>query len=168
VGAELIISPQKVESYYQQHKDDFKMEDRIKLRTIVINKSKNDPEASRRMGNEVIAKIKDGVPFAEMASIYSSGSQRAQGGDWNWVERSVLRKDVVDAAFALNTNQVSSLVETPDDFWIMLVEDKQPAHVRDLKEVRDDVEKVLVTQEKNRLQRKWIDRLRKKAFIRYF
>ena len=50
----------------------------------------------------------------------------------------------------------------------MLVEDKRAAHVRPLEEVRDEIEKELTVQERARLQKAWVDRLREKAFVRYF
>ena len=50
----------------------------------------------------------------------------------------------------------------------MLVEDKHPAHVRSLREIRSDIEKTLRTQEQARLQKQWIDDLKKKNFVRYF
>ena len=61
-----------------------------------------------------------------MASVYSEGSQKSQGGDWGWVERSVLRKDLADAAFALKPGQVSDVIDTPESVYLMLVEDKRP------------------------------------------
>jgi peptidyl-prolyl cis-trans isomerase SurA len=54
------------------------------------------------------------------------------------------------------------------EFYLMLVEDKRPAHVRPLEQVRDEIEKELTVQEHARLQKAWIDRLRSKAFVRYF
>jgi hypothetical protein len=56
----------------------------------------------------------------------------------------------------------------PQEFYLMLVEDKRPAHVRPLEEVRDEIEKELIVQERARLQKKWVERLRAKAFVRYF
>jgi hypothetical protein len=50
----------------------------------------------------------------------------------------------------------------------MLVEQTRPAHAQPLGEVRDDIEKTLRTQEQARLEKQWIDGLKKKTFIRYF
>ena len=50
----------------------------------------------------------------------------------------------------------------------MLVEQTRPAHVRPLSDIRDDIEKTLRTQEQARVQKQWIDSLKKKTFIRYF
>ena len=50
----------------------------------------------------------------------------------------------------------------------MRVEAKYPAHVRPLNEVRDDIENTLRTQEQARIEKQWIESLKKKTFIRYF
>ena len=39
---------------------------------------------------------------------------------------------------------------------------------RPLAEVRDDIEKDLLIQEQARIQKKWIDRLKSKTFLRYY
>ena len=56
----------------------------------------------------------------------------------------------------------------PTEFYLMLVEDKRSAHVRPIEEVREEIEKDLIVQERARLQKAWVDRLRAKAFVRYF
>ena len=81
---------------------------------IVLNKTSADDTNTLELAREILAKIKDGATFAEMASVYSQGSQQHQGGDWGWVERSVLRKELADVAFALKPGQVSDVIDTPD------------------------------------------------------
>jgi parvulin-like peptidyl-prolyl isomerase len=56
----------------------------------------------------------------------------------------------------------------PNEFYLMSVEGKRPAHVRPLDEVREEIEKELAVQERARLQKAWVERLRAKAFVRYF
>lgn len=168
VSQEIVISPYKIENYYLAHQDNFKIEDEIKLRMIVLNKSSADDPGPHRMAAEIVAQIKQGASFAQMASVYSEGSQRAQGGDWGWVERSVLRKELANTAFSLQPGQMSDIVETPQACYLMVVEQKRPAHVKPLSEVRDDIEATLRTQEQARLEKQWIASLKKKSFIRQF
>jgi peptidyl-prolyl cis-trans isomerase D len=120
------------------------------------------------LAREIAAKLKEGATFAEMASIYSQGSQQHQGGDWGWVERPVLRKELADVAFTLAPGQTSDAIDTADAIYLMQVEDKKPAHAKPLTDVRSDIEKTLRTQEQARLQKQWIEGLKKKTFIRYF
>ncbi len=168
VSREIVISPYKVETYYLAHQDDFKVEDEIKLRMIVLNKTSDDDTNTPALAREVLSQIREGASFQQMASVYSQGSQRKQGGDWDWVGRSVLRKELADVAFTLKPGQVSDVIDTPGACYLMLVEQTRPAHVRPLSEVRDDIEKNLRTQEQARVQKQWIDSLKKKTFIRYF
>ena len=164
VSQEIVISPFKVENYYQTHQDDFKVEDEIQLRMIVLNKISAADTNTLALANEILAKIRAGATFQEMASVYSQGSPQKEGGDW--YERSALRKELADAAFALKPGQVSDVVETPESDYIMLVDQIHPAHVKPLGDIRDDIEKTLRTQEQTRIEKQWIEQLKKKAFIR--
>ena len=168
VQREVIISPTKVAAFYQSHQDEFKMEDQVKLRMIVLNKNSADDTNAVEFAREIQAKVKEGATFIEMAAIYSQGSQQHQGGDWGWVERSVLRKELAEAAFSLAPGQTSDVIETPDAVYLMSVEDKKAAHAKPLADVRSDIEKTLRVQEQSRLEKQWIAGLKKKTFIRYF
>jgi parvulin-like peptidyl-prolyl isomerase len=168
-SSEVIVSPHKIEVYYVEHKDQFKVEPEVKLRMIVLtNNPAGDTNETRKLAGEILTKINEGATFAEMASIHSDGAQRSQGGEWGWVEKSVLRKELADVAFTLKPGEKSGVIETPEACYLMLVEDKRPEHIKPLNEVRDDIEKTLLAQEGNRLQKQWIDRLKKKTFVRYF
>ena len=168
VQREIFVSPHKIERYFLAHQDEYRLEDEIKLRMIVLAKSAPDDTNALKLAREIQAKIKDGTPFTEMAAIYSQGSQQHQGGDWGWVQRSVLRKELAEVAFALTPGQVSDLIDTPDTCYLMLVEEKKSSHVRPLTEVSKDIEKTLRIREQAKLQKQWIEGLKKKTFIRYF
>jgi parvulin-like peptidyl-prolyl isomerase len=169
VSHELVISPHKIEKHYLDHSDKYKVEDEVKLRMIVLNKSGGaDAARVRKRAEEILVKLKEGVSFAEMAAVNSEGSQRSQGGDWGWAEKSVLHKELADVAFALKPGQISEVIELPDACFLMLVEDTRPAHVKPLNEVRDEIEHTLAIEERARLQRRYIEKLRAKTFVRYF
>lgn len=168
VSQEIIVSPYKVETYYQAHQDDFKVEDQVKLRMIVLNKTSPDDTNTVERAREIRAQIKQGASFQQMASVYSDGSQKSQGGDWGWVDRSVLRKDLADVAFTLKPGEMSDAINTSNAVFLMLVEKTRPAHIRPLNEVRDDIDRTLRAREQAQLEKKWIDRLKSKTFIRYF
>jgi parvulin-like peptidyl-prolyl isomerase len=166
---ESIVSPYKIERYYQNNKADYKVEDQVKLRMIVLNKtSEQEAQAAKQLAEEILAKLKEGVPFSEMASIHSQGTQRSQGGEWGWVERSVLRKELADVAFSLKPGELSDVIDTPQAVYIMLVEERRTAHSKPLNEVQAEIERTLMTKEREQRQKQYIDKLRKKTFVRYF
>jgi hypothetical protein len=49
-----------------------------------------------------------------------------------------------------------------------MVEEVRPAHVKPLAEARSDIERTLKTQERERLRKQWIERLKTKSFIQYY
>jgi peptidyl-prolyl cis-trans isomerase SurA len=164
VSQEIVISPFKVENYYQSHQDDFKVEDEIQLQMIVLKKNSDPDTNTLALATEIAAKIKAGATFEQMKSVYSQGAQQKENSDW--YERSALRKELADAAFALKPGQTSDVIETPESDYILLVDQIHPAHVKPLADTRDDIEKTLRTQEQADILKQWIDRLKKKAFIR--
>jgi parvulin-like peptidyl-prolyl isomerase len=171
VGApkQTLISPLKIEKYYKDHQDAFKVDDQVKLRMIVINQPPDGaPGEAKRTADEVLAKIDNGVPFKEMAAVYSSGSQRAEGGERGWVLRSFFKPELAQVAFSLKAGQHSSVIELPEACYILLVEDVRSAHIQPLADVRSDIERTLKNEDAARLRKQWIERLKKKSFINYY
>jgi parvulin-like peptidyl-prolyl isomerase len=217
----LLISPSKIERHYQTNLSQFKLGDRVKLRVIVFNRPQAaDADEIRKLALAVKSKVDGGAAFAEMASTYSEGPERRQGGAWDWKQDSQLRKGLWEVASSLSTGKCSRVISmssspaegtywvsqfddkgeflsarkfnerdrdglveevtqaselalkakvpSPQVFYLMLADDKQVARTRALTEVRDEIERELLLQERARLQKKWIERLRTKSFVRYF
>jgi len=167
-SGEIIVSPHKIEVFYVDHQDGFKVKEEVKLRMIVLSKPADDAGQTRKLADDILAKIKDGASFSEMASVYSVDAKRNPGGDWGWYEAAKLRKELAEAASTLKRGEHSGVLETTEACYLMLVEDQRPEHVKPLTEVRDEIERTLLTQEHDRLQKQWIERLKKKTFVRYF
>ena len=223
VSSEILISPQKIERYYTTNLHDFQLDNQVKLRMIILNCSAGSSiDEVRKLAQEISLKIDEGASFAEMATIYSEGSARKDGGDWGWREESKIIKGLADVVselrpsqhtgvigFARETNDIywiyqydkagqpavarkysdkaraektellaekkfqtpvtdSDLPAAPQEFRLMLLEDKRVARTESLVEVRERIEKELVAQERERLRKRWVERLRAKAFVRFF
>lgn len=164
----IIISPLKIATYYGEHQADYKVEDQVKVRMIVLPQNAEHPGAAKELGQEILTEIDSGVPFAEMAAVNSSDSHRTDGGDRGWVDRKLFRKEVSDVAFSLKPGQHSGVIETPDACYIVEAEDTKPAHIKQLDEVRADIERTLKNEESLRLKKQWIDRLKRKSFYRFY
>ena len=166
----IIVSPHKIETYYQEHLQSFKLEDRVKVRMIVLNKPSGGADASevRKKAEEVLAKLNAGGNFPELARQYSDGAQRNEGGLFGWADRAALRKDLIDQAFSLKAGQHSGIVDATDAFYILQADEVQPAHYTALADVHDQIEKDLLDSERSRQEKQWIEKLKKKTFWRYF
>jgi peptidyl-prolyl cis-trans isomerase SurA len=122
VSPAVTVSPTRIEHFYATNQNLFKVDEQVKLRMIVLNRAEgNSAGELLSMGQEIIRKLSDGTPFSEMAAIYSQGSQRKEGGDWGWVDRSVLKKGLSDLAFTLQPRQRSGIVglsSDSDGYWV--------------------------------------------------
>lgn len=167
VASEIIISPNKVQAWYDANKEQFKVEDQYKLRMIVFsrNPEPNGPNP-QRLAQELLLKVKEGTPFTELATVYSQRSPRGDGSEW--YERGQLRPELVAAVTNLKAGDTTEVVETPDAYYLVHVEEMKPAHTKPLSEVRTTIESNLTLEERSRLEKQWVDRLKKKTFVRYY
>jgi parvulin-like peptidyl-prolyl isomerase len=179
---DMVVSPYRIEVYYKEHLEDYKTEEQIKLRMIFIKKTPMPPveavstngvvevpvDPKKKMADEIVAKLEAGDSFDGMAKLYSDGKEAKQGGDWGWISREVLRKELGDVAFSLKAGQHSQVIDTADGYYILQVESVKPSSTRPLTEVRDEIEKILLQQERTKTVDAWIKSLRAKAYIRIF
>lgn len=164
-----LISPLKIEEYYQAHPDEFKEKDQVKVRMIVISEVlQSSAEGRKKMAEEILAQLDKGVPFVEEAKIYSADGKQTDPGERGWVDRSYFKPEIAKVAFSLKPGQHSGVIEQPEACYLLLVEDARPAHVKSLAEVRADIERTLKGEERTRLHKQWIERLRKKSFVQYY
>lgn len=194
----IVVSPYKIEKYYNDNADQYKIGDQIKLRMIFIKRGQESEVSSqkseavteqvggsnsvesatesnalpmdvqRRLAEEILAKLDAGDSFESMARVYSEGKEAKEGGDWGWIGKDVLRKELNAIAFSLKAGQHSGIIETAEGYYILQVDDVKSAHTIPLGDVRDDIEKILLQQQRAKMQEDWVKDLRAKAYIRLF
>lgn len=164
---EVLIPDSKIQSYYRENIQEWTVNEEIKLRTLAIRHGA-EAEKNRKVIEEIREKIVRGADFGDLARIYSEDSKQDAGGDWGWVDRKTLNPELTEAAFAQKTGKVSEVISLSGTFYLMLVEERKPGTSKPLAEVRTDIERRLIQIEKQKLQQGWIDRLRKKAYIKIF
>ena len=174
--SKIIISPAAIEKYYNDHADDFKVEDQIKLRMIKLSQPPGSPAGSSKLlAAEILRKMDAGVSFDELAREFSSDEHRAAGGDWGgWVSRNDLVAPLRDAASSLKPGERGPVVELPGEgtaapvCYLLKVDDVRPAHVSPLPEVQGAIERMLQAQKGKALLDQWIQRLKAKSLIETF
>ena len=170
----ITISPHMIEEYYQNHIRDFLQPDRVKLRMIYLA-----PEGSAEVeaqAKEVLAQVESGVDFAVLAKKYSDYN-RAGGGlfmdQGGWAEREGLKGELADVAFRLRPGQASGILSLPSAkgppaYYLLQVEEVKKATVTPLSSIRDAIESTLVAAESEKVQKEWIERLKRDAYIERF
>ena len=95
-GEKILISPARIESFYQTNQARYQLDEQVKLRMITFTKTGGAADQpARNRAEEVRKKITEGASFADLAAVYSEGGQRKEGGLWGWGDRKMLREDRV-------------------------------------------------------------------------
>jgi len=171
INEDFVISPNQIQAFYNKNKASYALPEQVKLRMIVLREGKATDvpgsENKSQTADEIRQKLVSGAEFPRMAEMYSEDEgTRDSGGDWGWVERNTLNEQLSSVAFSLRPGQVSPVVKLADSYYIILVEAKKNASVKPMPEVRDEIEKNLIQQERMKVQQRWIDTLRAKAYIK--
>jgi peptidyl-prolyl cis-trans isomerase SurA len=163
------VSPVKIEAFYAENKERFYQEDSVHLRLIQLARGPDDTDDTlRAKAAEITTQLKAGVEFGNLARQYSNDSRKGKGGDWGWQRRSDLRREFSDTIFALEKGQYSEPLIMPEGAFLFYAEDRKHAGTLPLDEVRPDIERALIQQGSRQATERWLEKLRRNAYIKHF
>jgi peptidyl-prolyl cis-trans isomerase D len=150
IASTVTVSPQELQAYYDQHRDEYRVPEQVKVRHILIKAplpgadgkvDQKAADAALKKAEDVLKQVKAGGDFAQLAEKNSEDPGSAkQGGDLGWIGRGRTVPEFEKAAFSLAKGQTSELVKSSYGFHIIHVDDKQEAHVKLLAEVKNEIE----------------------------
>ena len=153
-------TPEELQRFYNDRREQFRVEDEVKMSQIVVNKpeagpdGKVDPkagEAARAKAQALLQQVRSGADFAAVARKDSEDTETAQqGGAVGWVKPDQI-PTVREAVLKLNKGQISDVIDAGYAFVILKVDDKRAAHVQTLDEVRAQIEPVVAEEKAQRL-----------------
>ena len=170
VNDKVFVSPNAVKDAYNAAIEKYRIPETIQLRMIVLHKGTNDVDqaAKLREAQRIRERLAAGEDFATLAKNVSEGSKAAQGGDMGWIEPSSLRTELSTVAAQLSPGQLSDVVDTGDELYLLRLEGRKEASVTPFEQVAKGIEDELKKQENERLYTAWIARLKKKYYIKIF
>jgi len=148
IAQKITVSDDELKSYYDSHKDEFKTQEMVKARHILVrveNSASDDEKKKAKDKAEMyLKKIKDGEDFAKLASDFSDDpGSKAKGGDLGFFPRGRMVKPFEDAAFSLKPGETSGIVETQFGFHIIKVEDRKDSSVESFDVVKERLKQKL-------------------------
>ena len=162
------ISPERIEEFYVKNKLRFYQEEALHLRQVILTPMASEGLVPlRQTAKKVINELDNGANFGDIARKYSQDEMSRKGGDWGWIERKDIRKELSDIAFGLEKNQYSQAIEMEGTIFILYAEDKREEMIQPVAQVRDIIENVLVGEIARETQEKWLNDLRNDAYVRY-
>jgi peptidyl-prolyl cis-trans isomerase SurA len=171
----VIVSPVKIREYYNKSSAAYTTPAQVKLRMIVLQQGVAAGDASsdanvnkKQMADEIREKLAAGGEFDRLAQMYSDDSTKETGGDWGWIERKTLNEELAKVAFSLKKGEISPVISLDNSYYILMAEDSKPAVTKPLSEVQPEIVNNLVQQEKLKAQDRWLESLRKQAYIKIY
>jgi peptidyl-prolyl cis-trans isomerase SurA len=174
VGSRLAISKEDVQKFYDQHKEEMAQPETIRLSEILVStdaKEKDTRDEAKRLqdaqakAEDLLAKIRKGSRFEEVAKKDSDGSSAALGGDLGNFQRGTLAKELEEKTFAMKVGEVSDAIRTKQGFVILKVTMHHMAGTPTLNEVEARVQDAIYAQRLQPALREYLRKLREDAFI---
>jgi peptidyl-prolyl cis-trans isomerase C len=123
--------------------------------------------AAKEKAENLLEQIKAGADFAQLAKENSDGPSAPKGGDIGFGRRQSWVAPFSDAAFALQTGQVSDIVKTQYGYHIIKVTDRKESSEIPFDNVKEDIMHTLQNQKETELGSRCVELLRKNADIVY-
>ena len=151
--AKTAITPEAMRKVYDEAIGQVKKEQEVRARHILVE---TEDEAKA-----VLAELKKGADFAELAKSKSKDPGSADGGDLGYFTREQMVPEFADVAFKLDKGAISDPVKSQFGWHIIKVEDKRDRQPPEFDKVKDQIEQYLV----RRSQAEMITKLRAAAKI---
>jgi peptidyl-prolyl cis-trans isomerase C len=165
----IVITDEETKNYYDDNPKRFKEAEQVKASHIIIRVKATAEEKTKAEARQKIEavqhKIKAGQDFAALAKEYSDGPSGAKGGDLGYFKRGQMVPAFEDAAFVLEPNQVSDIVETQFGYHLIKVYDKKPERMPAYEEVKEKITEQIQKEKMDKAARQYIGNLKKKATI---
>jgi len=170
VRSKIIIREETIQKYYEEQKGTFGVAEKVQLAGIFLMrknlKSEEEMRELYRKAQEIVAKLKAGADFSQMAGSYSEGPGAKEGGDLGQFTVDHLEPGLKSVVEALPEGGISEPLVRPNGIQIIKITKKQTGKIRSLEEMKEAIYGILYQEEVNRRYQNWIKELRESAYTR--
>ncbi|MBP1626497.1 MAG: peptidylprolyl cis-trans isomerase, PpiC-type, SurA family [Holophagaceae bacterium] len=169
VYSKVAIEDQELRAYYEDHKDEYRKPNRLRIRELVLAKgaTPGELEAAKSALAAIQAGLKEGKSFEELVQAHSTSPSRSTGGDLGWMGKGLLRPAIEQAALALKPNQVSGPIETDKDIYLVQLLASEEDQPKPFSEVKAQIMGKLQEPKAQNAIQNYLNGLRIRANIRY-
>lgn len=137
------VKDEEIEAFYADNGQMFRNGESVTASHILV-----DTEEKAQV---VLEELKGDKSFEDAAKEYSSCPSSQNGGDLGNFTRGRMVPEFENAAFAMDVDQVSEVVQTQFGFHIIKVTDKQEASQKSLEEAKDEIANTVLMQKQQAL-----------------
>jgi peptidyl-prolyl cis-trans isomerase SurA len=168
VGTHVQITKDDEQKFYEAHKSEMERPEQVRLSEILVPvDAEKDPNATaaQQKADAIIADLKAGKKFDEVAKAQSSGPTAKDGGDLGYFKRGVLAKQLEDTVFPLKEGEYTAPVRTKQGFVIIKVTEHQEAGIPPLPQIEPKLQEAVYMQKLEPALRSYLTKLREEAYI---
>ena len=168
VGSRVDITTEELQQYYDAHKQEFTLPERVVLYEISMSTEGKSPEemaAVRAKVEGLRTSVLNGDDFSRVARLYSQGSTAKDGGALGTFKRGELSPQIEDIVFQLKKYQLTDVIQTRTGFEFLLVEDHLEAGLQDIDKVQTQIRQAIHAQKVQPLLREYLAELREQSNI---
>jgi peptidyl-prolyl cis-trans isomerase D len=138
------VTGQQIERYYNDNIQQYSTPEQVRASHILLKTEGKDDAAVKKQAEDLLAQLKKGANFEELAKKNSQDEGSAvKGGDLDFFGRGAMVPEFDKVAFELQPGQLSDVVKSQFGYHIIKVTDKRPASQKPLSEVRSQIEDTL-------------------------
>src|SRR5215208_5356649 len=135
------ISPQDIQRAYEDKQQQYSTPEQVRASHILLKTEGKDDATVKKQAEELLAKVKAGGDFAQLATKFSEDEvSKAKGGDLDFFPQGQMVPEFDKAAFSMKPGEISDLVKTQYGYHIIKILDKKAAATKPLEEVRAQIE----------------------------
>ena len=135
------VSPQDVERAYEDNQQQYSTPEQVRASHILLKTEGKDDAAVKKQAEDLLAKVKGGADFAQLATTHSEDdTSKVKGGDLDFFGKGSMVPEFDKVAFSMKPGEISDLVKTQYGYHIIKVTDKKEASTKPLAEVRAQIE----------------------------
>jgi len=138
-----------IEEYFEANRASYETEEQIRASHILLE--------TQTEAEVVVSELDAGADFAELAREKSTGPSASSGGDLGEFPRGAMVGAFEEAAFALEVDEYSGVVETEFGFHVILKTGHTEAVKPTLDEIYDEVREDAESNAKNEAFREWFE-----------
>jgi len=169
VAKGVVVSDAEVHDFYTGNTDKFDAPEQAHARHILVTVDEKADEATRQAAkakaDDLLAQLKGGANFEELARKSSECPSAPQGGDLGFFGHGQMVPEFDAAVFALKPGELSAVVTTSFGYHIIKLEEIKAAGLVPEPEVAPKIREYLASQKTGAAVEQKITTLRKKAKI---
>jgi peptidyl-prolyl cis-trans isomerase SurA len=168
VGSRVDIGHDDVKKYYDEHKQEFVRPEQVVLADIFLSTEGKTPDqvaVIQKKANDLLARLKKGDDFSELAKRNSEGPTAKDGGELGAFERGQLSKQLEDTVFALNKNQLTDVIQTKTGFEVLKVLEHFEAGLQPVEKVEPEIENRIYAERMAPILRNYLGELREESYV---